>query len=200
MQKRLAVLISNSGAGTNIQAIIDAISEKKLNAKIAVVVSDTPDAQGLMRASKSKIQTLVLDKKIDLRRILRSKYQVDFIVLAGWKQIIPDSMINEFKILNIHPGLIPDSINGVVKNPDGTDALWNKGKFTILAIEEFLKSKSTYAGSTVHLLSHEFDFGEVLERVFEKIEPDDTVESLYGRLKGKENEAIVNALIKLCNE
>lgn len=200
MQKSLAVLISNSGMGTNLQAIIEAISQKKLDAKIVVVVSDAPDAKGLMRANKNKIQTLVINRNMDLARVLRSRYQVDFIVLAGWKQIVPDSMIDNFKIINIHPGLIPDSLDGVVKNPDGTDALWNKGKFTNLAIQNFLNSKATYGGSTVHFLTHEFDFGKVLERVFVKIEPGDSVESLYSKLKEKENEAIVSALIKLCNE
>ncbi len=112
----------------------------------------------------------------------------DYVCLTGWKQIIPDDVINNFKILNIHPGLIPDTMNGVVKNPDGTDALWNKGLFKNKAIQNFFDKKATYAGSTLHYLTHEFDFGPVLARCFEKIQPDDTVESLYARLKVKENQ------------
>ncbi len=123
---------------------------------------------------------------------------MDFVCLSGWKKIIPDSVINNFKILNVHPGLIPDKINGSVRNPDGTKALWNKGKFTTIAIQNFLDSKSSYAGSTIHFLSDEFDFGEVLERGFVKIKKTDIVDSLYARLKKKENEMYVKALIKLC--
>lgn len=115
--------------------------------------------------------------------------------------IIPDVFIDNFenKILNIHPGLIPDKMDEVVKNPDGTDALWNRGKYTEKAIRNFFDHHATYAGSTVHFLSHEFDFGPILGRCFEKIKPGDTVESLYSRLKIKENQLYVDVLKKLCN-
>jgi len=110
-------------------------------------------------------------------------------------------MIEIFKnrIFNIHPGLIPDYYDGEVKNPDGTIGLWNRGKLTDAAIQNFFDNKASYAGSTVHFLSKKFDFGPVLARCFEKILPDDTVESLYTRLKKKENRIYVEALIKLCN-
>ncbi len=199
--KKLAVLISNAGTGTNLQAIIDAIETGKLKAKISIVVSNSPDAFGLQRAKKHNIQTIIVNKKDNLENILVKTYQVDLIVLAGWKLIVPQSMITTFhnKILNLHPGLIPDTMDGVIKNPDNSKGLWNRGKLTNVAIQNFLDHKSTYAGSTVHFLSDEFDFGPVLDRCFEKILPNDTVESLYRRLKKKENKIYVKSLIKLCN-
>jgi phosphoribosylglycinamide formyltransferase 1 len=202
MKKRIAVLISNAGTGTNLQAIIDAIKKNKLNAEIVVVVSDTADAYGLVRAKKQNINTLIINNKIgNLTKILKDKYKVDFIALAGWKKIIPNSMIKSFSngILNIHPGLIPDSLDSIVKNPDGTDGLWNRGKFTDAAIKKFLANKSSYAGSSVNFLTHEFDFGPVLARCFEKILKNDTVESLYKRLKKKENKIYIDSLKKICN-
>ncbi|MBU1323445.1 hypothetical protein KKE48_04070 [Patescibacteria group bacterium] len=173
--KKLAVLISATSTGTNLRAIREAIETKKLKAKISMVISDS-------------------HKKL-------ADYQLDYICLAGWKNIIPDPLIKKFpnKILNIHPGLVPDKLDGEVINPDGTKALWNRGKFTEKAIQNFLDKKATYAGSTVHCLSTEFDFGVVLGRCFEKILPDDTVESLYRRLKVKENKIYVKTLMKLCN-
>lgn len=197
--KRIAVLISNAGTGTNLQAIIDGIKSGKIRGQIVLVVSDSQDAYGLVRARKNNIPTQVLSKEDNLERILKD-HQLDFVVLAGWKQIIPDSLIDNFKILNVHPGLIPDTKDGIVKSPDGTDGLWNKGKFSDAAIKNFLDQKATFAGSTIHFLSHDFDFGEVLERVFVKVEPEDSVGSLYQRLKQKENEAYVKALERLCNE
>ncbi|MDP2632816.1 MAG: phosphoribosylamine--glycine ligase [Candidatus Curtissbacteria bacterium] len=193
--KKLAVLISNYGTGTNLQAIIDATESKKINAKVVVVVSNTNEAQGLLRAGKHKIQTAISPKKEDLIKILK-KYAPDYIILAGWKQIVTDQVIDEFpnKILNLHPGLIPDSPKGTVKNPDGTKALWNKGKLANIAVQNFLDQKATYAGSSVHFLTHEFDFGPVLERAFVKIIKGDSVESLYSRLKVKEHEIYVKAL------
>ena len=199
--KKIAVLISNAGTGTNLQAIIDAIETGKLKAKISVVVSSSPDAFGLERAKKHKIQTIIVNKKDNLENILVKTYQVDLIVLTGWKLIVPQSLINTFKnkILNLHPGVIPDTMDGVVHNPDRTDGLWNRGKLTDVAIQNFLDKKTTYAGSTVHFLSEEFDFGPVLDRCFEKILPNDTIESLYRRLKKKENKIYVEVLISLCN-
>lgn len=196
--KRLVVLISNKGTGTNLQAIIDGVESGKINAKIGTVISDTQDAQGLNRARKHNLPIEICQKKEDLLPFLK-RLKPDYICLAGWKQIILDEVIDAFpdRILNIHPGLIPDTMDGIVKNPDGTDAIWNRGKLTDKAIQNFLDHKARYAGSTVHFLSDEFDFGPVLGRVFEKIESGDTVDSLYTRLKVKENQLYVDVLAKL---
>ncbi|MBI2017639.1 hypothetical protein HYS92_01165 [Candidatus Daviesbacteria bacterium] len=199
--KRIAVLISNIGEGTNLSAIIDGINSKEIKAEIVAVISDTPDASWLKRAEKSQLPIKIIPKKEELLPLLK-KLNSDFICLAGWKQIILDEVIDAFpnRILNTHPGLIPDTMYGKVKNPDGTDALWNKGKMTDKAMQNFLDQKATYAGCTNHFLSHEFDFGPVLGRCFEKILPGDTVESLYTRLKVKENQLYVDILAKLCGE
>ena len=199
--KKLIVLISNTGKGTNLQAIIDGVENRKINGDVLVVVSDTREAQGLERAKKHNVPIEICPKKEDLLPLLK-KYNPDYICLAGWKQIIVDEVINEFpnRILNTHPGLIPDTMDGVVKNPDGTDALWNKGKMTDKAIQNFFDKKATYAGCTNHFLSSEFDFGPVLGRCFEKIEPGDTLETLYRRLKVKENQLYAYVLVKLCME
>ena len=198
--KKLAVLISDAGTGTNLQAIINAINNQNLKAKIVLVVSSSENAYGLQRAKKNNILSIVVNKNDNLGKIL-SNHQVDLIVLAGWKLIIPKSLINTFKnkVLNLHPGLIPDTMDGIVHNPDGSSGLWNRGKLTDFAIQNFLNYHATYAGSTVHFLSEEFDFGPVLARCFEKILPNDTVKSLYERLKKKENKIYVESLIKLCN-
>ncbi len=196
--KSIAVLVSNKGTGSNLQAIIDAINNKNLNAKISVVISSDTDAYGLQRAKKNKIPTKITTKK-NLFKILNN-YDIDFICLAGWRLIIDENVISKYKdkILNLHPGLIPDKINGKVKNPDGTTAIWNRGKLTDVAIENFLNNNATYAGSSIHFLSNEFDFGKVLDRTFEKIKKNDDTESLYKRLKVKENKMYVKVLKKLC--
>ncbi len=196
--KKLAVLISNKGTGTNLQGIIDGINSGKINGKIVSVISDTKDTPGLKRARKHKLPVKIVPQKEKLLSILQ-KLNPDYICLAGWKQIILDEVIEAFpnRILNVHPGLIPDTLDGVVKNPDGTDAVWNKGKMTDKALQNFLDKKASYGGSTIHFLSHEFDFGPVLGRVFEKIMPSDTIESLYKRLKEKENQLYVDVLAKL---
>ena len=197
--KKLAVLISNTGTGTDLQAIIDGIKSKKIHAEITAVISDTSDAKGLDRAKKHNLPIIISSKKEELLEILQ-KINPDYICLCGWKQFITDDVIDFYpqKILNLHPGLIPDDLNSIVKNPDGTDGLWNKGKLTDVAIQNFLDSKSSYAGSSIHFLTHEFDFGQVLGRCFEKVEPGDTISSLYSRLKIKENKLYQDVLSDLC--
>lgn len=199
MAKKIVVLISNKGTGTNLQAIIDGVESGKINAKIVAVISDSKDALGLLRARKHRLPIKIIPKKEQLLSVLK-KINPDYICLAGWKQIILDEVIDAFpnRILNTHPGLIPDTMDGVMKNPDGSNGIWNKGKMTDKAMQNFLDNKASYAGCTNHFLSHEFDFGLVLGRCFAKIKKDDTVESLYTRLKVKENELYVDVLTKLC--
>lgn len=199
--KRLAILISNAGTGTNLQAIIDGVKSRKINAKIAVVISDKEDAFGLKRAKKYNIPTEINPDKKNLLSILK-KYNIDYVCLTGWKQFLTEELIDIYqnRILNLHPGLIPNIMDGVVKNPDGTDALWTKKMFTEKALQSFFDNHATYAGSSIHFITHEVDFGPVLGRCFEKIRKGDTVESLYTRLKKKENQLYVDVLAKLCKE
>lgn len=197
--KKLAVLISNAGTGTNLQAIIDGVKSGKIQGEIAVVISDKEDAYGLQRAKTHKILTEINTDQENLLNLLR-KYNIDYVVLTGWKQFLTQDVLNAYqnKILNTHPGLIPDALNGVVKNPDGSKGLWNKKMFTAKALQNFLDKKATYAGCTNHFLSDEIDFGPINGRCFEKIQTNDTAESLYKRLKVKENKLYVEVLARLC--
>ncbi len=173
IKSKLLFLVHEGGAQTNLKAVKEAIGAGKINAEISAVVSDSGFLPDL------------------------GKISPDYICLAGWKKIIPEELIKNYKILNIHPGLIPDTINSIVQNPDGTASLWNKGMYGSKAVQNFLDQKSTYAGSSVHFLTSEFDFGPVLGRCFEKIIPYDNVESLYSRLKIKENKLYAEVLEKL---
>ena len=200
---KLAILISNVGTGTNLQAIIDGTGSGKIKAEICAVVCDKAEAPGLERAKQANLHIEICTKKEELLPLLK-KLNADFICLAGWKQIILDGVIKAFpnKILNLHPGLIPDvyigkSQDSPVVNPDGTYGLWNKGLLAEKAIQNFFDKKTSYAGSSIHFLTSEFDFGPVLGRCFEKINAGDTVESLYKRLKVKENNLYVEVLERL---
>ncbi len=198
---KLAVLISDVGTGTNLQAIIDGIGAGKINAEICAVVSDKADALGLERARKHKLPIEICPTKQELSDILQ-RLAPDYICLAGWKQIILDEVINTYpnRILNLHPGIVPDSVEageGSIKNPDGSPSLWNKGMLTDKAIQNVLDKRATFAGSSIHFLTLNFDFGPVLGRVYEEVLEHDNVESLYSRLKKKENQLYIEVLAKL---
>ena len=176
---KLAILVHEGGAQTNFKAIRDAINEGRINAEISATISDKDNPETTLE-----------------------KISPDYICLAGWFKIIPNEMIEKYqnKILNLHPGLIPDIIDGKVLNPDKTEGLWNKGMYGSKAIQNFLNQKATYAGSSIHFLTLNFDFGPVLGRTFEKVIEGDSVESLYARLKKKENELYIEVLEKLCQQ
>ena len=81
---KLAVLISNAGTGTNLQAIIDGIDRDKIKAQICAVVCDREDAPGLERAKKHNLKVEICPEKEDLLPLLQ-KLNLDYICLAGWK-------------------------------------------------------------------------------------------------------------------
>lgn len=199
--KKLVILISPDGLGSNLQAILKAVKSKRIKATIQVVISESDSAPGLNFAREEKIPIAISRNKTELSYLL-AKLKPEYIALCGWRQIIPDDVLKTYenKILNLHPGVIPDDINVAFKNPDGSNGVWNKGLYADVAVQKILDSKATYAGSSIHFLSAEFDFGVVLGRTFEKIEPNDTIQSLYTRLKKKEHELYVEVLEKLCNE
>lgn len=195
---RIAILISNAGTGTNLKAIIDGVNSGMINMEICAVVSDKVDAKGLDHARANNLPIEICENKETLLPLMQ-KLNPDYICLAGWKQIILDEVILAYpnQILNLHPGLVPDEVDGKVLNPDGTLALWNKGMLTDKAINNFLINESSFAGSSIHFLTLNFDFGPVVGRVFEKVEEGDTIDSLYSRLKKKENELYVEVLRNL---
>lgn len=201
---KLAVLISNKGTGSNLQAIIDAIKSDKLRATVSMVISDQRDAQGLLRAKNNHIptKTMVLRNRksqeernafaLKLADYLNKK-EVDVAVFAGFGTIVSDPYFSLFKgiSINVHPGLVPDPW----KFTDGTPAPWNRGLMTEKAVANFLRL--SYAGSTIHVVTREPDFGPVLKRVVVKVKKNDTVESLYQRLKPAEHKGLIATLKQL---
>src|SRR5262249_6817193 len=113
--RRIGVLIS--GRGSNLQAIIDAIHEGRLDATIAVVISNREDAKGLQRAQEAGIETLVLSHRgyadrAEYDRLLVQelrKRQVRLVCLAGFMRLLGPAFVEAFPnaILNIHPSLLP---------------------------------------------------------------------------------------------
>ncbi|MEK9181416.1 MAG: formyltransferase family protein [Patescibacteria group bacterium] len=110
---KLVLLVHEGSTQTNLRAIRESIEKGSINAEISAVVSDSEDAMPI------------------INRVLPY-----YICLAGWKKIIPEEIIKKYanKILNIHPGLIPDTLDGNILNPDNTEALWNKGMYGNKAI------------------------------------------------------------------
>lgn len=174
--RRLGVLIS--GRGSNLQALIDAVQDRRLDASIDVVISNRQAAEGLERARRAGIETLWLDHRgfatrdeydAALVRELRARH-VGLVCLAGFMRRIGDPMIEAFRhsILNIHPSLLPSF--------PGLDAQRQ-------AIEHGAK----VSGVTVHLVTAELDGGPIILQRAVAVRDDDTVESLASRILHEEH-------------
>jgi phosphoribosylglycinamide formyltransferase 1 len=187
--RRLGVLIS--GRGSNLQALIDAVADRRLNAIISVVVSNREDAGGLDRARRAGIDTICLShrgwsSRDDYDRALVKELQqrrVDLVCLAGFMRVLGPAMIEAFpnRILNIHPSLLPSF--------PGVDAQRQ-------AFEHGVK----VAGVTVHLVTTELDSGPIiLQRTVPVLETD-TADTLATRLLAEEHHAYVEAVKILLEE
>jgi|GEM_PF-96483 len=188
---KLVVLVS--GRGTNLQAIIDAIEEKKLNARIVAVISNRKKAYALERARKKNIPTYYLPSRKNERREdydrrldeIIAPLEPDLIVLAGFMRILSPWFVKKYrlKIINIHPALLP-SFAGLYG-----------GNVHRAVIEYGCK----VSGCTVHFVDEEVDHGPIIIQKCVEVKGDDTVETLAARVLEKEHESLVEA-IKLLSE
>lgn len=200
--KRIAILISNKGTGSNLAAIITAIEKNEIkNGKIVVVVSNKADAYGLVRAKEKNIPCEVLDLKDfikqgktrleyddELGKLISEKYKPDLIVLAGWMLILSNNFIKYFpnRVINLHPGLLPDKAT--------------QGLHTDAAVGYAIDHHFPYTGSTVHFITAKVDCGPVIIRSEVKIIPNDTVGSLYERMKSEEHKILPKAIAFYCQD
>lgn len=179
----LGVLIS--GRGSNLQAIIDAAADGRIQARIAIVISNRADAQGLLRARDAGIETLVLDHRQfgdrdDYDRRLASELQrrgVTLVCLAGFMRLLGREFLRAFPgaILNVHPSLLPAF--------PGVDAQ-----------RQALAHGVRISGATVHLVTEELDGGPIVIQSAVPITDDDTVESLAARILVEEHRIYPEAI------
>ncbi len=170
-QSRLAILIS--GRGSNMQAFIDACAAGALDATIALVISNNPDAAGLERAAEAGIATCCINHRdygsreaFDAALVSRLQAeQIDLVILAGFMRILTPVFIEPFygRLLNIHPSLLPKypGLNTHQRALDAGDA---------------------EAGVTVHYVTPELDGGPPVIQARVPVLPDDNADTLAARV------------------
>ncbi len=209
--RRIAILTSNAGAGSNLQALIDAQTDG-YDGQLVCVISSSPNAYALVRAHEADIPTEVMDfgeyqaagkprslYEQDVALKLQT-YNPDLIVCAGWTLVLSKVFLRYFpwRVLNIHPGLLGDGPGQPYTLPNGQHADPCTGLSGENAVKAMLSGKQPYAGSTVHVVTDDVDAGPVVLRGVVPIKPDDDVKSLYHRLKGEEHRIIIKSLHQLC--
>ena len=185
---KLGVLAS--GSGSNFEAVAEAIKNGQLNAQIKVLIYNNPSAKVVERAAKWNVPAELLNhrdfssrEELDLQIIqCLQRYDVDWVIMAGWMRIVTPVLINTFpeKIINIHPSLLP-SFKGVK------------------AVEQALEAGVKITGCTVHLVSPEVDSGTILCQAAVPILPHDTATTLHDRIQIQEHRILPQAIALAAN-
>lgn len=184
---RLRLGVLGSGAGSNMQSIVDAIAKGELDAEIAIVISDVADAKILDRARRHGIECRHLDcspfrTKLDGAAekecigLLKSA-GVDTVVLAGFMRIVKAGLLGAFpnRVINIHPALLP-AFPGVES--------WKQA----------LDYGCKVAGVTVHFVDSGTDTGPIIVQRAVPVVEGDTPASLHARIQVEEHIAYPDAL------
>ena len=185
MTRQVPIGVLISGSGTNLQAIIDAIEARVLDASIEVVLSNKVDAQGLARAKKHHLFAEVLDpKKFPSRdaydqallEILQRR-GVDLVVLAGFMRLLSPVFVKSYanRIMNIHPALLP--------------------AFPGLHVQKkALEHGVRFSGCTVHFVNDECDEGPIIIQAVVPVFASDTENSLTARILQQEHRIYPRAI------
>ncbi len=184
-KKKSVIAIFCSGQGTNLQAILDAHSARKIKADIGIVISDNESAKALQRAKKAGIEAVFVDPKsyasrwdyeLELLRLLDDQ-GVDLVCLAGFMRILSPVFVTRYRgrILNVHPSLLP-AFPG--KTPVADALSWGV----------------KYTGVTVHLVDEQVDHGPVLVQEPVAVQSTDNEARLLARIHKVEHVLYVKAI------
>lgn len=183
--KKLRLGILASGGGTNLQSIIDRCQDNSLDAEIAIVICNNPDAGALNRAEKAGIPCLCIDhRKFSERQefdqsvvAALKEAQVELVALAGFMRIISSVFLEAFpqRVINIHPALLPS--------------------FPGLHVQKkALEYGARFSGCTVHFVDDGVDTGQIITQAVVPILDNDTEESLAARILEQEHKIYPQAI------
>ena len=174
--KNIVILIS--GRGSNMQAIVRAAQSEQWQGKIAAVISNRADAEGLAFAAEQGIPTaVVVSKEYPTRdafdaalRAVIDKFLPDLVVLAGFMRILTPAFVEHYagRLLNIHPSLLP-SFPGLATH------------------RQALAAGVKVHGATVHFVTAELDHGPIVDQAVVPVQPGDTESTLAERVLVQEH-------------
>ena len=186
-RKRLGILLS--GRGSNFAAIADSVAAGRIEAEIAVVISNRPEAPGLEIARGRGLNAMALpskglDREVYDRHVIAElhKFNVDLVCLAGYMRILSGHFIREFpqRVLNIHPSLLP-AFPGL----DAQHQAWEHGV--------------KYSGCTVHFVDDGLDSGAIIKQAVVPVLDSDTSETLSKKIIRAEHKIYTEAIaLVLC--
>jgi phosphoribosylglycinamide formyltransferase-1 len=180
---RIGILIS--GRGSNMLALVDAVREGHVpETEIAIVISDQPNAAGLIHAQSRNLKTAMVEKRGRSRDehdrqlvTVLQEHRVDFVCLAGYMRLLSSHFLSAYdnRILNIHPSLLPAF--------PGLDAQ-----------KQALEHGVRFSGCTVHFVDHTLDGGPIIAQRIVPVLDDDTEAALSARILEAEHKLYAEAL------
>jgi phosphoribosylglycinamide formyltransferase-1 len=181
---RVGVLVS--GAGTNLQALLDASREPDFPARIVIVGCNRAGASAIARAEAAGVPLCVVDrfavpKRAERQRRLLSALRsvdVQLVVLAGFDEILLPEFVGAFRgrIINTHPSLLP-AFGG-----------------TMHAVQAALEHGVKVTGCTIHIVTDDVDAGPILYQACVDVREDDDVASLHARIQEQEHRLLPHAV------
>ena len=182
------LVVFASGSGSNFQALIDAVEEKRLQADINLLVCDRPEARVMKRAHYHGVPCFAFSakeyksKEIFENEILKKlrEYEIDCVILAGYMRLIGPTLLEAYggKIINIHPSLLPSF--------PGKDA-----------VGQALEAGVKVTGVTIHYVDAGMDTGPIIAQEAVTVSETDTRESLQKKIQHVEHRLYVDTVNKI---
>ena len=182
------IAIFASGSGTNAQNIIQYFAGKQ-GVVVDSLWSNTPTAFALQRAANYGIDTFVFNREElnNSPKIVQNlkEREIDLIVLAGFLWLIPVDLIRNFRIINIHPALLPK--------------YGGKGMYGTRVHEAVIHNKEKQTGVSIHYVNENYDEGQIISQKKVDVLKQDTVQTLEARIKEIEKGFLLETLLKILN-
>ena len=184
---RLVVLVS--GAGTNLQALLDASADPSYGATVVGVGADRHDIEGLRRAERAGVPTFVVavpdfptrdDWDAALTEAV-AELSPDLVVSAGFMKVVGKRFLERFAMVNTHPALLP-AFPGAH------------------AVRDALDYGVKVTGCTVHLVDGGVDTGPIIEQRAVDVRPDDDETTLHERIKSIERDLLVDVVARMARD
>lgn len=186
------ICVFASAKGSNMQAVIDACKNKIIDAKVVLVISNNSTAYALQRAKNEGIdhyhvsEYVYKDKLTDKMIELLKRYEIDLVLLAGYMKKLPKEVLEKYKVLNIHPALLPK--------------YGGQGMYGERVHKAVLDAKDKESGCTVHVVDEFYDNGRVLNQIRVPVYEEDTVETLSQRILQQEHIIYVDTIKKIISK
>lgn len=190
--KKIAVFVS--GGGSNFKAIHHQIQKREIPGEIVLVISNNPNCGAIEYANENSISHVIINETRYPNPYTRGellldtclKAEINLICLAGYMKMLPPAFVKQYenKILNIHPGLLPE--------------FGGKGFFGMRVHEAVINSGKRESGATVHFVDEIYDHGPIILQKKVEVLETDTAESLAARILKLEHELFPEVVKAFC--